>query len=180
MNNISVFRKRSKKSKQETSAIALSEYSEKPTNYKMVPSESNIYTGDLMASRPKKSRETILLLALIYVVRNPSTNENPLKWIISYSEITIEYQIGKGAFGVVHKGEWRGIKVASNSTYLVITHVVKHLQEMSQEQHEQFKAEAALMASLRPHGLNYFDLLNYVVNIVTFLGVTMEPPCIVT
>lgn len=78
-----------------------------------------------------------------------------LRWIISYGEIQVEKEVGKGAFGVVFKARWRGNNVAGELEVLCNEISVKYLQHMSTEQYIQFKAEAALMAALRPHGTLY-------------------------
>lgn len=40
--------------------------------------------------------------------------EGPSKtsWNIRYEDITLEAVIGKGAYGLVHKGKWRNVAVA--------------------------------------------------------------------
>jgi hypothetical protein len=40
---------------------------------------------------------------------------NSNRWLIDYSQIKIEEQVGKGAYGIVFKGYWRANKVASIS-----------------------------------------------------------------
>jgi len=77
---------------------------------------------------------------------------------IPYSEITFEYELGRGSYGVVYKGSWRNQQVA----------VKKVIGELSDAQLEAFSAEADLLSNLRPHR-----------NVVLFLGVCIEPLCIV-
>lgn len=64
-----------------------------------------------------------------------------------------------GSFGEVWKCDWRGGNVA----------VKKLLENMTQSQLEDFKAEAALLSRLRPH-----------THIVQFQGVCLQPLCIIT
>jgi len=81
---------------------------------------------------------------------------------IDYSELEFESEIGRGAYGVVFKGRWRGGTVA-----------IKQLSfkgALTQKELQDFKIEAAVMKRLRPH-----------VNVVQFLGITSSPTlCIVT
>jgi len=78
--------------------------------------------------------------------------------VINYQDITIDREIGKGAFGVVYLGKWRSTKVA-----------VKKLLEATTAGMADFESEASLMTKLRPHK-----------NVVLFLGVCKDPLCIVT
>jgi len=80
-------------------------------------------------------------------------------WDIQFSSISIEQQLGKGAFGVVYKGKWRNIFVA----------VKKLPGELTEEQLDEFVKEAAIMSKLRPHD-----------NVIQFLGVCQNPAAIVT
>jgi serine/threonine protein kinase len=62
-------------------------------------------------------------------------------WEIDPSELTIEKEIGSGAYGIVYKGKWRGGDVA-----------IKKMKENSNEiEIESFKSESILMEKLRPH-----------------------------
>jgi len=74
----------------------------------------------------------------------------------------MDQEIGRGFFGVVYQGRWRAGVVA-----------IKQLaNELNSAQMKDFKAEAELMASLRPH-----------TNVIQFLGIATKPgkpPCIVT
>lgn len=76
-------------------------------------------------------------------------------WKIDYKEIKFSKELGKGAFGIVFKGQWRHTDVA-----------IKKLltDKLSEKQMEDFSNEAKLIASLRPHK-----------NIVQFYGVTYSP-----
>jgi len=81
---------------------------------------------------------------------------------IDYNELDFEQEIGRGAFGVVFKGRWRGGTVAIKQL------ILKSM--MSPRDLSDFKSEAAVMKRLRPH-----------VNVVQFLGITSSPQlCIIT
>jgi len=83
---------------------------------------------------------------------------------IDYSQLKIEKEIGRGNFGVVFKGFWRGGAVA-------IKQLAVREGGLSENDYQSFKHEASLMAQLRPH-----------VNVVQFLGATFSPSplCIIT
>jgi hypothetical protein len=79
--------------------------------------------------------------------------------VIQYSEILIGAEVGRGAFGVVYSGRWRGAQVA-----------IKNLiSGVSAKDMDDFTTEAATMVALRPH-----------VNVVQLLGICLEPLAIVT
>jgi len=80
---------------------------------------------------------------------------------IDYRELVFEKEIGKGAYGEVWKGKWRGLIVA-----------IKKLRDsLDEKQQTDFLDEARVMSSLRNHP-----------NVVLFMGVTQSPYplCIVT
>jgi len=80
---------------------------------------------------------------------------------IDFRELTFDAEIGKGSFGIVWRGTWRGGVVA-----------IKRLIEtkMTKQDLADLKREADTMSRLRPH-----------VNVVQFLGMTTFPQiCIVT
>ncbi|KAL6063114.1 Tyrosine-protein kinase receptor [Balamuthia mandrillaris] len=80
---------------------------------------------------------------------------------LDYNELEFGKQIGQGSFGVVYQGEWRLTPVA-----------IKLLNNLKQEQLEEFQQEVELMQNLRPHS-----------NVVLLLGVCVHPEhplCIVT
>jgi serine/threonine protein kinase len=76
-------------------------------------------------------------------------------WEIPFEELTLMHCIGVGGFGIVYSGLWHGTEVA-----------VKKLldQDLTENQIEEFRAEAKMMARLRHP------------NIVLFLGATTIPP----
>jgi predicted Ser/Thr protein kinase len=41
-------------------------------------------------------------------------------FMIDYTELKFEKEVGKGAFGVVSSGEWRGAKVAISNCVLFL------------------------------------------------------------
>jgi hypothetical protein len=64
-------------------------------------------------------------------------------WLIPSSELKMEQEIGRGAFGVVFKGQWRGTPVAVKQILST---------EMNEKELKAFVAEITLMRALRPHG----------------------------
>ncbi|KAL6046695.1 Tyrosine-protein kinase abl1 [Balamuthia mandrillaris] len=62
-------------------------------------------------------------------------------WNIQFSELTFGEEIGRGGFGVVMKGKWRGTPVAIKQI------LAKHNDEL-----EQMRSEMEIMQNLRPHG----------------------------
>ncbi|EME27357.1 Serine/threonine-protein kinase EDR1 [Galdieria sulphuraria] len=76
-------------------------------------------------------------------------------WEIPFEELTLMHCVGVGGFGIVYSGLWHGTQVA-----------VKKLldQDLTENQIEEFRAEAKMMARLRHP------------NIVLFLGATTCPP----
>ncbi|KAL6079419.1 Tyrosine-protein kinase abl1 [Balamuthia mandrillaris] len=62
-------------------------------------------------------------------------------WNIEFSELTFGEEIGRGAFGLVRKGEWRGTSVA-----------IKQILAEHNEELEQMRSEIEIMQNLRPHG----------------------------
>lgn len=87
----------------------------------------------------------------------------PLDWQIPFREVALNKELGRGASGIVYKGKWRLQDVAIK---------VIPSEKLGPKELGEFHAEIALMASVRPHR-----------NLVTFLGVSMEPGsplCLVT
>jgi len=97
------------------------------------------------------------------LVKKESVSKLIEQFEIDYTELHFEKEIGRGSYGVVFKGQWRGGTVAIKQLAFKDTMSAKDLAD--------FRAEAKLMASLRPH-----------VNVVQFLGITggQYPLCIVT
>lgn len=81
-------------------------------------------------------------------------------WNVNMSELELEKEIGKGAFGIVYKARWRGKIVAVKKVLAA---------EMTEVQVEDFAKEVKLMQTLRPHP-----------NVVGLLGVVKSPLSIVT
>jgi len=80
---------------------------------------------------------------------------------IDFAELEFESEIGRGSYGIVFKGRWRGGSVAIKQLLL---------QAMTPKEIDDFKSEAVVMSALRPH-----------VNVVQFLGITSTPQlCIIT
>jgi len=81
--------------------------------------------------------------------------------LIVYRELSLGREVGRGAFGVVYSGQWRGADVA-----------VKLLRSASPEAMEDLQREADIMLKMPPHP-----------HVVTFLGVSETDDgcvCIVT
>jgi len=76
---------------------------------------------------------------------------------LNTSESTV---VGKGAFGIVFSAYWRGQKVAVKE--------IKN-ENISADDVQKFVEEAELMRNLKPHA-----------NVVLFMGVILDPFCIVT
>jgi len=87
--------------------------------------------------------------------RSPSSSKE-----IDYRELSFGMELGRGAYGVVFRGEWRGGPVAIKQIF----------NTFSENDLQAFRSEAGVMANLRPHS-----------NVVQFLGITSNPKlCIVT
>lgn len=83
---------------------------------------------------------------------------------IPIQDLVFEKEIGRGAFGVVYKGQWRDSNVAIKQLLLEETSGAVFEREL-----KTFQDEAATMSSMRPH-----------VNVVLLLGITPAPNlCIV-
>jgi len=84
-----------------------------------------------------------------------------VSWTIKYDEIEIQSELGRGGYGVVFQGIWRKQQVA-----------VKQLLNanlLSEEDFNNFFAEARIMAELRPH-----------TNVQQLFGVCNDPVALVT
>lgn len=70
---------------------------------------------------------------------------------IEYSELQIGEEIGKGAFGVVFKGKWRGANVCVY--FFLITRfevAIKQVKDLSTKEMLDFISEAGFSDSLTP------------------------------
>eukprot|EP01118_Nematostelium_gracile_P005329 TRINITY_DN1677_c0_g1_i1.p1 TRINITY_DN1677_c0_g1~~TRINITY_DN1677_c0_g1_i1.p1 ORF type:complete len:586 (+),score=131.95 TRINITY_DN1677_c0_g1_i1:44-1801(+) len=113
----------------------------------------------------KRKKKPMQASVLPVVARNTHSKEERISMeafksqIINYSDLHVENELGRGDFGIVFKGKWRGGVVA-----------VKQISgNFKAQEIENFKGEALVMTKLRPHS-----------NVVQFLGITSEPLCIVT
>lgn len=81
---------------------------------------------------------------------------------LDFNELVFGEEVGRGSFGIVFHGRWRGTDVA-----------IKQMKSeaMTERELQDFETEASLMKSLRPHP-----------NVVLLLGVSLPPNplCIVT
>ncbi|KAL6052490.1 CLL4A clavata1-like receptor S/T protein kinase protein [Balamuthia mandrillaris] len=80
---------------------------------------------------------------------------------LNYNDLEFGEEIGHGSFGVVYQGKWRLTPVA-----------IKLLNQLKEEQLDDFQKEVELMQNIRPHS-----------NVVQLLGVCVDPQyplCIVT
>lgn len=82
------------------------------------------------------------------------------KWNIDPSELDVEKEIGRGAFGAVFKAKWRGKDVAVKKV---------HPEEFTESNLEEFAKEVKVMQNLRPHP-----------NVVGLLGIVKSPLSLVT
>eukprot|EP01118_Nematostelium_gracile_P007130 TRINITY_DN2304_c0_g1_i1.p1 TRINITY_DN2304_c0_g1~~TRINITY_DN2304_c0_g1_i1.p1 ORF type:complete len:531 (-),score=133.00 TRINITY_DN2304_c0_g1_i1:70-1662(-) len=92
---------------------------------------------------------------------SPITSAEEIKmslWNLDYNEIVLEGELGRGAYGIVYKGKWRNQNVA----------VKKFLDQITDEQKQEFIAECELIANIRPHE-----------NVIQLLGISTEPYSIV-
>jgi len=83
-------------------------------------------------------------------------------WEINMEDITIEKEIGRGAYGIVFKSIWRTRTVA-------LKKILGDNSVVDDAQLNNFMNEIKLMKNLRPHG-----------NVVQMLGIVTNPLCIVT
>ncbi len=89
------------------------------------------------------------------------TSANLCRWIIDFSEIQLDNQVGLGSYGVVYRGKWKGVEVA-------VKRFIK--QKLDERSMLEFRAEMALLSELHHP------------NIVLFIGACIKKPnlCIVT
>jgi hypothetical protein len=88
------------------------------------------------------------------------TNEITSSYIFDFKQITLQKQIGQGAFGIVYLGEL-------NSTPVAIKRL--HAQHISEKELQEFQAEVITMKKIPPHP-----------NLVLFRGICLEPLCLIT
>lgn len=81
-------------------------------------------------------------------------------WTINMADLKFDYELGRGAYGVVYRGKWRNQDVAIKKVLGL---------EISPQQLEIFTQEVNLMKKMRPHK-----------NVMQLIGVIVTPPCIVT
>jgi len=124
-----------------------------------IPLELSNYNAIPASVRPSIDRSRSAL-NLNMMTRN-SINESPgagghqlAAFEIEFSDLTFGDEIGRGAYGVVFKGKWRGGNVA-----------LKIIQNVNRDE---VAMEASLMKQIRPHS-----------NVVQFLGVCDRPDCLV-
>ena len=95
------------------------------------------------------------------VSRNMSIPENVVK--LDYKSLVFESDsagtLGKGAFGIVRKATWNGMKVAVK---------VLHLTQLNRKEKADFEKEICILAALGKHP-----------NLVFLHGYCTDPPCIV-
>lgn len=99
-------------------------------------------------------------------------------WQVAYSDLRLEKQIGEGSFGKVFLARWRetivAVKVLSNpdiAAWSTPPHTEEEAlvrAEAMTSMLESLEKEAAMMATLRHP------------NVVMYLGICLEPPCVVT
>lgn len=112
-------------------------------NYVAIPLERNIVATEKKVPE-NSSRQPVPL----------STNGERLP-LINYSELIMDKEIGRGAFGVVFKGRWRGGAVAISKLHrLFFLPIFKKEQlllknTLTDKEMKDFQDEAAVMASLR-------------------------------
>jgi serine/threonine protein kinase len=82
-----------------------------------------------------------------------TTGEFKDEWMVEFDDVTIGKKIGAGAFGIVYKGDLSGTDVAIKQCALSV----------GEEGLADFKREAVLLLSLRPHP-----------NIVQVLGISQD------
>jgi predicted Ser/Thr protein kinase len=139
-------RKQRKDKEREQRKQEMIELSEPPTSYQPIA----FYGMDEEASK----RASLLLES------RRSLKEGG--WQIAVKDLKMEYEIGRGAFGVVHKGRWQGIDVA-------IKQLILESDTLDDAKILDFFGEAELMMKLKGHP-----------NITQLLGICGDPVCLIT
>jgi hypothetical protein len=104
----------------------------------------------------------VLLLVVVVTALLASMRKRPVEqeWMIDFDELEMGDMLGRGGFGEVHKGRWKGTEVA------VKTISAEHI---TREMKSNFIAETSIMSRLRHP------------NVVLFMAASTKPPllCIV-
>jgi serine/threonine protein kinase len=89
------------------------------------------------------------------------TSANMVRWVVDFKEIALGRQVGMGSYGVVHRGQWKGVEVA-------VKRFIK--QKLDERRMLEFRAEIAFLSELHHP------------NVVLFIGACIKSPnlCIVT
>jgi methionine-rich copper-binding protein CopC len=137
---------------------------------------TNMEGGDAAASEPavkkpskrtgkKKPKRTV----------TESTLRADADWKIKYEDITLEKELGAGAYGVVWRGVWASSKVAIKQSILG-SNSSKAIEDMNKE--------AELMCNLRPHanGANWIATMDFILgtSLTTFFPQCYKSPVYVS
>lgn len=120
-----------------------------------------IVLGAIFLFRRQKKRQDAVIAALqsLGKVNFEAVSSDVADMMnIDSGDIKLDKELGRGAFGIVYKGSWRGTPVA-----------IKRCSNMNEEQIAEFIGEATFMIkNVRPHP-----------NIVQFLGAALKPEPII-
>jgi len=119
------------------------------------------FIDDMMANSTQYQKIPGISLSSAALKETLGEGEGGMNWEIKMSDLLIEKEIGRGAYGIVFKARWREEAVA-------VKKIIGDA-DISDELVKAFTAEIKLMKNLRPHRA-----------IVTMLGVVTDPLCIVT
>jgi hypothetical protein len=104
----------------------------------------------------------VLLVVIVVTALLASLRKRPVEqeWMIDFDELEMGDMLGRGGFGEVHKGRWKGTEVA------VKTISAEHI---TREMKKSFSDETSIMSRLRHP------------NVVLFMAASTKPPllCIV-
>ncbi|PRW32608.1 rRNA methyltransferase mitochondrial [Chlorella sorokiniana] len=91
------------------------------------------------------------------------------RWVFNWSELTVRQLLGRGSFGRVYLATWRATPVAAKVLLADEAALTGSAVELNQQATtRQLLAEAQVMSAMRHP------------NLVTFMGVCLLPPCILT